>query len=164
MSGINNIYSTVNSYTNKCRFCYSYTPPGPIDTCCEPNSCDINVISISSSCLSSIVNNSTRTTERSLLLASQEQCYKVNYSTAVISALQYTNTNISTITNNIYGQLLQLNQDRYQPYQPYMPPVIPPSVMELAMNTKNVGVPHAVFTIANCKGSQSVTTSDVQYN
>ena len=151
------------SCTNKCRFCYSYTPPGPIDKCCEPNKCDINIAEISSSCLSSIVNNSNKTTERSLLLAFQEQCYKTNYTTAVNNALQYTINNSTIITGNLYGQLLQLKQDRYQPYQPYIPPVVPQSVMELQMNTVNVGVPHAVFTIANCKGSQSVTTSDVQY-
>jgi hypothetical protein len=151
------------SCTNKCRFCYSYKPPGPIDTCCEPQVCATNATLESIASQPMIVNNSTRTTERSLLLASQEQCYKTNYTTAVNNALEYTNNNITTITGNLYGQLLQLKQDRYQPYQPYIPPVVPQSVMDLQMSTINVGVPHSVFTIANCKGSQSVTTSDVQY-
>ena len=61
----------------------------------------------------------------------------------------------------IYAQLLQVRQNRYQPYQPYIPPFIPSSVIELQMRTVNVGVPHSFFTIADCKGSQSVTTTDV---
>lgn len=156
-----NVYSTVNSYTNKCRFCYSYTPPGPVESCCEPPVCATNATLASIASQPMVVNNSTRTTERSLLLGSQQQFYKDIYSTAVTSTLQYTTNNTITITNNIYGQLLQLKQDRYQPYQPYIPQCLPPSVIELQMNTVNVGVPHSVFTIANCKGSQSVTTSDV---
>jgi hypothetical protein len=54
--------------------------------------------------------------------------------------------------------LLQLGNDRYLPYQPYIPPVIPPSVIQLDMQTRNVGVPVPVMTIASCKGNQFVTT------
>ncbi len=74
------------------------------------------------------------------------------------STVQSTIANSTIIANTIYGQLLQVRQQRYEPYQPYMPPVIPPSVMELQMNTVNVGVPHSFFTAKDCKGVQYVTS------
>ena len=108
---------------------------------------------------SAIVNNSTNTTERSLLLGLQNQQYQDNYKTAVNNTLQYINNNNASIENMLYGELLAVKNNRYQPYQPYIPPFIPPSVINLEMNTVNVGVPHSFFTMANCKGSQSVTTT-----
>jgi len=138
---------------NKCRFCYSYKPPGNVDKCCVPTICNETNITIST------VEN-TRTTERSLLLANQNKRYEYNYKNAVNSSITYTEEHNAAITSTLYGQLVQIRLDRYQPYQPYMPPVIPPSVMQLEMNTVNVGVPASFFTIANCKGSQSVTTTD----
>jgi hypothetical protein len=78
--------------------------------------------------------------------------------TNVASTVQQTLANSTSITSTLYGQLLQVRRDRYQPYQPYVPPVMPPSVIQLQMNTVNVGVPHSFFTISDCKGSQSVTT------
>lgn len=163
MSNCINIFSTVNSYTNKCRFCYAYTPPGPIDNCCQPTVCADNTFIQTVSSLPMVTNNNTRTTERSLLLSIQQQNYQANYTTAVNSTLEYTNNNLSNITSTIYGQMLTLKQQRYEPYQPIVPICPPQSVIDLQMNTVNVGVPMPVFTIANCKGSQSVTTSDVNY-
>ena len=92
-----------------------------------------------------------QTTERSLLLATQYQQYQTNYSTNVNKVLQYTNENNALILNTLYGELIQLKQARYQPYQPYMPVVIPPSVMQLEMNTVNVGVPHSFLLWQNVK-------------
>jgi hypothetical protein len=66
--------------------------------------------------------------------------------------------NNSLITSTIYGQLLQVRNDRYLPYRPYIPPIVPSSVMQLQMATVNAGVPMSFFTIADCKGSQFVTT------
>jgi hypothetical protein len=149
------------SCVSKCRFCYSYTPPGPIDNCCEPVICASNNYINSISSLSNVVNNNTRTSQQSLLLASQQTFYQDNYTTAVNSTLQYVNQNTSLITSTIYGQLLGIKQERYLPYQPQIPECPPPSVIQLQMNTANVGVPHSFFTIADCKGSQSVTTSNV---
>jgi hypothetical protein len=148
----------------KSRFCYSYKPQGIIQECCEPVVCTTNQYLSTISSLPMVINNNTKTTERSLLLASQQQIYAELSSTSVMSTLQYTQNNNSMITSTIYGELLQLRQDRYQPYQPYQPERIPPSVIELEMNTANAGVPHSFFTIANCKGSQSVTTSNKMYN
>lgn len=102
--------------------------------------------------------NSTKTSERSLLLAGQERFLtKISYQQTA-STVQLTQNNINSITSNLVAQLLQVQQDRYLPYQPYIPPVMPQSVIDLQMNTRNAGVPHSFFTVANCKGVQSVTT------
>lgn len=152
------IFSTCNSYENKCRFCYSYTPPGPIDNCCKPTVCATNEHIALISSLPMVVNNSTRTTERSLLLSMQQQMLQCNVASQVSSAVSTTIANSSSIANTIFGQLQEIQRARYEPYQPYMPPVIPQSVIDLQMNTINAGVPHSFFTIADCKGVQSVTT------
>lgn len=152
------IYSTINSYTNKCRFCYSYTPPGPIDNCCIPPLCATNEYLGQISSLSKVINNSTRLTERSLLLGSQQQYFQEQSAQHVNKIVQSTISNSDSITSTIYGQLLQVQQQRLLPYQPYIPPVIPQHVIDLQMTTANVGVPHSFFTIADCKGVQSITT------
>ena len=144
--------------TPACRFFYSYTPPGFIDPCCVPKVCATNQTLSSISCLTTVVNGMTQTTESSLLLSQQQQLMEEEQKTATNQALTYTSQNAATITQDIYGQMLQIRMLRYQPYQPYIPPVIPPSVMELQMRTVNVGVPVPVMTIAKCKGSQFVTT------
>lgn len=150
--------STCNAIMNKCRFCYSYTPPGPIENCCIPTVCaDNSTIGLISS-LSMVVNNSTRLTERSLLLGSQQQYFAEQSYQATSSIVYNTIQNSASITSTIYGQLLQVQRERYLPYQPYIPEVIPPSVIQLQMSTINVGVPHSFFTVADCKGVQSVTT------
>ncbi len=143
----------------KCRFCYSYKPPGiGGQLCCEPPVCTTNSTLSSLSSLAPVVNNSSRTSERSLLLSQQQEFLLGVNSTNVASTVAGTYANSAVISSTLYGQLLQVRSDRYLPYQPYMPMVIPPSVIQLQMNTVNVGVPHSFFTIADCKGSQSVTT------
>lgn len=132
--------------TRDCSECFSYKNPGFIDNCCAPNVCHTSTFQ-------------TPTTQRSLLLANQNQLYQCNYVSAVTSTLQYTQNNTSKITDILYGQILELKKARYQPYQPYIPPVVPPSVIQLEQKSVNVGVPHSVFTIADCIGSQSVTTT-----
>lgn len=111
-----------------------------------------------------VINNATNSSERSLLLTTQFQNYQENYNTTVVNALQYTATNNTAITNALFDQLLEIRMNRYAPYQPYIPPVIPPSEIMLEMNTVNVGVPHSFFTDKDCKGVQSVTTSNVIIN
>lgn len=150
--------STSNCLTNKCRFCYNYKPPGFIDPCCLPKVCATNSYLSTISSLPNVMNNNTRTTEQSLLLAKQRK-YLLDTNTQVqYSTLQYNLQNSSIIASTVYGQLVNLRAERYQPYQPYIPPMIPSSVIQLQMNTVNVGVPMSFFTIADCKGSQSVTT------
>ena len=144
--------------TPSCRFCYSYTPPGFIENCCVPPVCATNETLLIRSSLLPVVNNNSQTTERSLLLYGQQQVLIESYQTNVAQISTYTQQNLTTINQQLTAQLLQLRKDRYQPYQPYMPPVIPSSVMELDMRTRNVGVPVPVMTIASCKGNQFVTT------
>jgi hypothetical protein len=144
--------------TPACRFCYAYTPPGFIDPCCVTPVC-ATTSTISTMCsLPNVVNNSSRTSEQSLLLYGQQQTLVNANNANVQNAVQYTVSNQPTITSQVSGQLLQLGRERYTPYQPYIPPVVPQSVIELDMRTRNVGVPVPVMTIASCKGSQFVTT------
>ena len=143
---------------NKCRFCYSYKPPGPIDTCCEIKQCSTEGYISSVASQPNIINNSTRTSERTLLLQQQQQFLLSVAENNINSTIQNTINNSSIITSTIYGQLLNIRLQRYEPYQPYIPPVMPAHVMQLQMNTANAGVPMSFFTIADCKGVQSVTT------
>ena len=148
----------MNCGPNKSRFCYNYKPQGSIELCCQPNVCATNQFLSSITSLSMVTNNNNQTTEQSLLLATQLELLQCNRASTITSTLQYTLANSTTITSTLYSQMNELRNLRYQPYQPYIPPVIPSSVMELEMRTVNVGVPMSFFTIANCKGSQSVTT------
>jgi hypothetical protein len=143
---------------NKCRFCYNYKPPGFIDPCCPPQLCATNSYLSSISSLPNVVNNNTRTTEQSLLLAKQRKCLLDTNTIVLASTLEYNIQNSTLISSTLYGQLLNLRLERYVPYQPYIPPVIPSSVIQLQMATVNAGVPMSFFTIADCKGSQFVTT------
>lgn len=152
------IVSTINNCNNSCRFCYSYKPYYPSKDCCPPPICANNEYLSSISSLTMVTSNSTRTSERSLLLGLQQQCAFATFSTNTTPIIVSTIQNISTITNNLNNELFNVRQQRYLPYQPYIPPVIPSSVIQLQMNTVNAGVPHSFFTIADCKGSQSVTT------
>jgi hypothetical protein len=102
--------------------------------------------------------NSTRTSERSLLLAGQQQFLANNSYQQTLSSVQATQNNINSITNNLIGQLLQVQRERFLPYQPNIPMVVPQHVIDLQMSTINVGVPHSVFTCADGKGVQFVTT------
>lgn len=150
--------SVSSCITNKSRFCYNYKRPGFIDPCCTPQVCATDSYLSSISSLPNVMNNNTRTTEQSLLLAKQRQCLMDTNTINQASTLQYNIHNSTLIDSTIYGQLLNLRLQRYEPYRPYIPPVMPSSVIQLQMNTANVGVPMSFFTIANCKGSQSVTT------
>jgi hypothetical protein len=158
MSNCINIFSTVNSYTNPCRFCYSYTPPGTVENCCPPTICATNEFLSSLSAIPAVVNNSKGNSEQSLLLYAQQQYLQETNNAITQQIIQSTILNSSIIASTVYGQLLQVQRERYIPYQPYMPPVIPSSVIQLQMATVNVGVPHSFFTYSDCKGVQSVTT------
>jgi len=144
--------------TQKCRFCYSYKPPGPIINECKPLVCATDSYLSSISSLMPVVNNDTRTTERSLLLQAQTAFLQEVSANAITSTVQYTIANSTMITSTVYGQILEVQRLRYLPYQPYIPPMIPSSVIQLQMNTVNAGVPQSFFTMMDCKGSQSVTT------
>lgn len=152
-----NVFSTVTSYTNKCRFCYSYTPPGPVENCCVPKVCTTNEFLQNISSLTMVVNNNTRTSERSLLLSKQQQFFQENAYQQTSTIVQSTIANSDNITSTIVGQLYQIKDVRYQPYQPYIYPCVPQQVIDFQMATVNVGVPESFFTVADCKANQSVT-------
>jgi len=142
----------------KSRFCYNYKPPGVIEPCCAPVVCANNDYLSSLETIPNVINNSSRTIESSLLQASQRQMYQANQVAQQQRTLQATLTNTSSITDQIMNQLADLRNQRYVPYKPYVYPEIPQSVIDLQMRTANVGVPVSVFTMADCKGSQFVTT------
>jgi hypothetical protein len=160
--------------TPSCRFCYSYKHgfdyktqtelddinklPPTTKNCCAPPFCATNSTIALISSLTPVTNNNSRTTERSLLLYGQQQVLIESYQTNVSQISTYTQQNLSTINQQLAAQLIQLGNNRKLPYQPYMPPVVPSSVCELDMRTRNVGVPIPVMTIARCKGNQFVTT------
>jgi hypothetical protein len=142
----------------KSRFCYNYKPPGIIEPCCQPIVCATDALIASLSALPEVVNNSSRTTESSLLQATVKRQQQATQTQIINNTVQSTIANAAAINQNIFNQLIDIRNQRYTPYQPYIYPVVPPSVMELQMRTANVGVPHTVNTIAKCKGSQFVTT------
>ena len=149
----------INIHTQpKSRFCYNYKPPGLIEPCCTPVVCATNQFLSSIAMIPAVTNNSTRTTESSLLQASVKKQQQEIEQQIAHSTIQSTIVNADAINQNIFSQLIDLKNQRYEPYQPYIYPVIPPSVIELQMRTANVGVGVTPDTIMNCRGSQFVTT------
>jgi hypothetical protein len=140
------------------RFCYSYTPPGVITECCVPVVCATNTYLSSISSLAPIIYNDSRTTEQSLLSYQQKVFLQEVQTSSITSTINYTIQNSTVITSTLNQQLLDLVLTRYLPYQRLPAPCPPPSVIQLQMQTVNVGVPHSFFTMMDCKGSQSVTT------
>jgi hypothetical protein len=140
------------------RFCYSYKPPGVISECCAPIVCATNAYLSSISSLAPVIYNDSQTTQQSLLLY-QERVFLQDVQTSyIVSTVNYTISNSTSITSTLNQQLLDLALARYLPYQRLPTPCPPSSVVQLQMQTVNVGVPHSFFTIMDCKGSQSVTT------
>ena len=147
-----------NNNFQKSRFCYNYKPPGVIEQCCAPVLCASSTYLSSLQAIPNVVNNSSRTIESSLLQAMQQQKIQINQANQQQRTLQTTITNTASITEQLMNQLADLRNQRYVPYKPYVYPVIPQSVIDLQMRTANAGVPVSVFTMADCKGSQFVTT------
>ena len=139
------------------RFCYAYTPPGFIDKCCNMGASNTGASNALTN-ISSVIYNSGQTNTASLLLASQQQCFSYNRELMTSSMVQSTIDNNTSIISSIYGQLSQIKTDRYEPYKPYVYPVVPQSVIDLQMNTVNVGVPRSFYNCGNGKGIQFVTT------
>jgi hypothetical protein len=142
----------------KSRFCYSYKPPGITNTCCSPPVCATNEHIALVSSLQMVTYNSTRTSEQSLLLYGQQQYLQEAATAQLNSTVQNTIANSAAITSMLQGQLIQIKKERYEPYKPYIYPTTPQSVIDLQMQTANAGVPHSVFTCADSKGVQFVTT------
>jgi hypothetical protein len=138
----------------KNRFCYHYKAPGFIEPTCKP------LISASSSYLSSIscTTSMSGQTQSALLYSIEQRVVQAQTSTLMCAAIQNTIQNTSSISNQLYSQLLQVGAQRYTPYQPYVYPVIPSSVTQLQMATVNVGVPVTPITCLTGKGNQTVIT------
>lgn len=142
------------------RFCYSYTrrPAASDSFCCASLPQPTTASSLSTlSTLSCVVNNSTGTNSQALLYSNGYTQRQIEYQRAVEHKLSTIMGSTSQINNQLERQLATEVETRYQPYRPFLPEVIPSSVIELDMRTRNVGVPVPTMTIANCKGVQFIT-------
>lgn len=90
-------------------------------------------------------------TDSSLLLGEQERRRAEQQSTLTASTLAYTLQNQSALQSTIQGQLATLQSQRADRFRPFYPDIIPSSVTQLEMATRNVGVPFPVFTMADCQ-------------
>jgi hypothetical protein len=141
------------------RFCYS-TYRRPYDPlCCITEQQPITPSTLSTmSTLPCVVNNSRGTTSQALLLSNcyfrQQEQQQASIEKKVANLLE----NQQRVNDALQRQLVTEGENRYTPYRPRLPEFIPPSVLELEMRTRNVGVPVPVMTIAKCKGVQFVTT------
>jgi len=126
--------------------------------CCNPRTpCTASTLSSCAS-LSTVTFLQTRSSEQSSLLGRVEQYQRDQQQQRVLQTLSTLTANATQVNDAFQRQWVDQVQLRYQPYQPYQPPIVPVSVMELEMRTRNVGVPIPTMAIANCKGSQFVTS------
>lgn len=140
---------------NVSRFCYNYKPQGFINPVCKPVIAATNEYMSSIANTPAIVNGTTQTSQGTRIAATQQATLQENVMATRDIVISNTQINIDAIEQSIYAQLATIGQQRYIPYKPYIPPVIPLSVMELEMATRNVGAP--MSNIMRCKGNQSFT-------
>lgn len=140
------------------RFCYSYTRRPTDPFCCPDKTNCITESTLSTmATLSTVVNNSKGSSSHTFLIASHSQkCQEMRQQMIQdkVSTLIGTSSNVNS---TIQGQLENEIESRYRPYERRAPEFIPPSVIELQMKTRNVGIPIPTMTIMDCKGIQFVT-------
>ncbi len=130
----------MNSNINRtCRECFNYTPQTNFENrrCCNNIGCDYylsSTIQASNPCISSGASFQTLLNQR------QSNFFQTNetVNTGLIST--YNNENSTIIGRQLQAQLLNYGQNRNAIYQRIPPPFIPPSVIQLQMETVNVGV------------------------
>ena len=140
--------------TFNCTTCKSgehlYKPQIFISNCC-PTLCNTNIDLISSTAFVP-----TGLTSQTLLQSQQQTLFESNTSTLIASSYQNNIQNQTLIASTLNGQLLTYVQARNSKYIRRNPEMIPQSVIDLQMQTANVGVPHSVFTMRDCKGNQFI--------
>ncbi len=140
--------------TFNCTTCKSgehlYKPQIFISNCC-PTLCNNDLELISSTAFIP-----TGLSSQTLLKTSQQSLFECNANTIAASTYQNNIQNQSLITSTLNGQLLTYAQARNSKYIRKNPEVIPQSIIDLQMQTANVGVPHSVFTMKDCKGNQFI--------
>ncbi len=120
---------------SKKNFCFSYTRPGHINRCCITPQCQ-SIDNIPSS--------------QTLLLKEQRQFLDCTTKNTIDNTLNNIILNQSSIQTNITGQLESYAINRNNTYVRLPPPFIPPSVIQLQMETAMVGVPKTI--IEPCSG------------
>ena len=129
--------------TYNCKSCYNYTPYIFNPTCCSQQSCNVDLISSTASFPHGL---SSQT-----LLNTQMQTYlECNASTISGSSYQDNIQNQAIISSTIYSEFLTYGQNRFNKYIRWQPPIIPQSVIDLQMQTANVGVPRTI--VEPCSG------------
>lgn len=138
--------------TFNCNTCKSgehlYKPQIFISNCC-PTLCNNNIDLISTTAFVP-----KGLTSNSLLQAQLQTFLEDNVNSAVSTSYQNNIINQTSITNTLNSELLTYSQNRNSKYIRKNPEIIPQSVIDLQMQTANVGVPHSVFTMRDCKGNQ----------
>lgn len=141
------------------RFCYSYQRRAVEPFCCPVEKQPITFSTLTTmATLPTVVFHQVGATSQTLLqtttLCQQRQQQQQSIEEKVSKLIGTSDQ----VTDILQRQLANEVETRYNPYRPRPPEFIPPSVIELEMRTRNVGVPVPVTTIANCKGVQFVTT------
>lgn len=138
--------------TFNCNTCKSgehlYKPQIFISNCC-PTLCNNNIDLISTTAFVP-----KGLTSNSLLQAQLQTFLEDNVNSAVSTSYQNNIINQTSITNTLNSELLTYAQNRNSKYIRKNPEIIPQSVIDLQMQTTNVGVAHSVFTMRDCKGNQ----------
>ena len=139
------------------RFCYSYQRRAVESFCCPVEEQPVTFSTLTTRATLSTVFHQAGATSQTLLQTTtlcqqrqqQQQTIEQKVSTLMGTSDQ--------VTDTLQRQLANEVETRYNPYRPILPEFIPPSVIELEMRTRNVGVSVPTMTIANCKGVQFVT-------
>jgi hypothetical protein len=122
-----------------CKECFNYTPQTLIVNCCDSKPL-CNQYSTFSTC---------GATSSSLLEAQQLKFLSTVSGDALASTLIYNQVNSTRISAQLYGQLEDYGANRFNKYRRPAPMVIPQSVIDLDMNTRNIGVP--LSNVFSCK-------------
>jgi hypothetical protein len=129
--------------TFNCNTCYNYKPYIFNPTCYPTTTCNVDLISTTSGVPCGL---SSQT-----LLNTQLQTYlECNASTITGESYQDNIVNQGIISTTIYSEFLNYGQNRFNKYIRWQPPVIPQSVIDLQMQTANVGVPRTI--VEPCSG------------
>ena len=123
------------SNSSKKIFCFSYTRPGAINQCCTVSQCQ---------------NETNTQTSQTLLLNRQKGYLNCITKNTLDTALNNITENQDTIQPNITAQLHTYAANRNNKYVKLPPPFIPPSVIQLQMETATVGIPKTI--VEPCSG------------
>jgi hypothetical protein len=136
MNNMNNI----NNMNINCKSCFSYKRPGVDFGCCAKNAC--NSLQLQSNVCGATEKTHIQKIEQEVLRCSSDVVRNV------VLAENIQNQNM--ISQRLEGELLTYGANRFNKYYRQPPMFIPESVLRLARETANVGVPKTV--VEPCSG------------